>query len=493
MSSEALLAVIGVLIALYSILPAERRLDLHLRLGRFDWCLAIAALASLHYISYFPVLDSLGIALPLGPWRWGFTADSTSYLIVIGTVGIIWIRASRARLTVTKLPQFARLVEQLIASGHSSDLAYLLERDLGSLEEIERRLRPAIGAGPTMSRSHDVLRDVLRRLLTTRGIVSEIAVYRPALAARLGGLEVWDRWEFLELLVRTLLDRQHSPLYYEIEHNQNLRSGHRYAIPPSNVFLTFFLSDAQRAHDLRIYGYFGDYALGELTRLSGDAAGARYNAALGDYHERERWSCPVHSCIRVFDIMLSEALHQGVRSHMWLYYFPLFAERIVSNLSPRLDVDLMSEWPTPYHYLLYDVVGTLCGLLEESTSIPATQANIAVTTVDLEADNTSIAKSAAIVLGQVLRRVLVANGGSGHFKTYLVGIALRNAEKLRLSGRVNLATVVSQSIAEGGPGYHTTQDEYPEQLVEALRGVDWLLREKFRADPHLATGIAASR
>ena len=491
MSSEALLALTGLLFTIYSIMPTERRLDLRLRLRLFDWVLVATSLGALHYISYYPVLASIGVAPNLGPWRWRFTPDSASYLVVVGTAAVIWIRAGRAELSQDKLAVFAKLLDQLVASGRSADLVYLIDRHLARLVELERTHRPAAGTSQTPSVAYEQLRDIFRRLLTTRSVVFEIAVYHPALAVRLARVEVWDRWEYLSLLARALLDRRHGPLYYEVEHNQNLRSGHRYTIPGSNGYLSFFVGDAHRAHELRIYKEFGDYAVGELRRLGRDPDGARYNAALDEYETRERWACPVHACIRVFDVMLPEAIHQGVEWHMWLYYFPILADRVLENLSPAPDVELWREWPTPYHFLLYDVFGCLCNWLEESASMRDGRTNVAVRTLDLQHENESIAKSAALALGQVLRSVLLADAVDPGFRSYLMGMALRTSKEVEHDGREDLAAVIRRSIAQGGP-LPPRSDAYPERLVEVFRDVDWLLRDKFRKDAHLGSVVEAA-
>ena len=96
MSSEALLAVIGVLIALYSILPSERRLDIRLRLDRIDIGIAIACMILVHYLKYEPMLEQIGFAPSLGPYLWGFEADSTSYLLILTATAAIALRARGA-------------------------------------------------------------------------------------------------------------------------------------------------------------------------------------------------------------------------------------------------------------------------------------------------------------------------------------------------------------------------------------------------------------
>jgi hypothetical protein len=120
------------------------------------------------------------------------------------------------------------------------------------------------------------------------------------------------------------------------------------------------LHDAARAQELAIYKPFGDYGLRKLAGLRSEPAADRYNSPLGFYAERDKWACPLYAVIRFFDIMVLEALHQDIQWHMWLYYYPHFVKDILFNLAPHDSVELEREWPTPYHYLLYEIISNLC-------------------------------------------------------------------------------------------------------------------------------------
>ena len=135
MSFEALLAVTGLLLTLYSILPTERRLDLRLRLHRFDWFLGAASLAALHYISYYPVLDGIGIAPDLGPWRWGLIRDGRAN-VAVRTIDLQHENRSIAKSAALALGQVLRsgLLAEKLTRGFKT---YLLDI---ALPMAERRL-----------------------------------------------------------------------------------------------------------------------------------------------------------------------------------------------------------------------------------------------------------------------------------------------------------------------------------------------------------------
>src|SRR4051812_9835260 len=111
MTFEALLTLFGLVAAVYTLLPIERRLELGLRLHRLDWGILLAGILLVHYIFFFPILESLGLAPNLGPWRYGFTPPSASYLILVTSVALVVLRARKPRLSPNKIDQFRSLSE----------------------------------------------------------------------------------------------------------------------------------------------------------------------------------------------------------------------------------------------------------------------------------------------------------------------------------------------------------------------------------------------
>src|SRR5437764_3827360 len=91
MKPDQLLTLAGVLLAGYALLPPTRRLDLRLRLHFVDWLLIGGAVLAIHYIAFLAVFQSLRIALDVGRWKWGFTPESASYLILAVTgISVAW-------------------------------------------------------------------------------------------------------------------------------------------------------------------------------------------------------------------------------------------------------------------------------------------------------------------------------------------------------------------------------------------------------------------
>lgn len=64
----------------------------------------------------------------------------------------------------------------------------------------------------------------------------------------------------------------------------------------------------------------------EFDRLAREPIGDPYNRGVGqDFEDRDRWELPLCAGLHYFDLMVSEALYQGVQWHMWLFVALLFS------------------------------------------------------------------------------------------------------------------------------------------------------------------------
>ncbi len=50
--------------------------------------------------------------------------------------------------------------------------------------------------------------------------------------------------------------------------------------------------------------------------------------------------------IRLLEIMIHEAIHQGLRDHLWLHYLPIFTDKILRQMRAPLPQDLEHEFPS---------------------------------------------------------------------------------------------------------------------------------------------------
>lgn len=523
MDPVSLLTILSLIVAVYAIIPPERKLDFRLRLNWLDWTIILIAVFLIHYISFFPVFKSLDIAPELGYWRWGFDPSNTSYLIILFTTIIVFLRSRRAPFRRTKIDLFRRLSERLLQEAKYSDLLFLLQHHHKGLFRIysgnlflphlrkklttppkininkflqkvemlesEPRLPSKIkeqllsfrtrlaSIVPSGEKDAKIAHDIVRRVFLAEEFVAYLSKTRPYFALELLSYDCYEREDFLELYIRYLLTYKSSVLYYEIRNNQNCSSLHRYDIDEQNRFIAFFLKDVRTANRLTIYKPFGDFGIYYLDSLVKDPSNDTYNDPLENYHEEDRWRCPLHATLRFFDIMIPEALFQRIEWHMNLYYFSHFADRIVRNLAPKSKVDLNRECPTPYHYLLYDIVSTLTHWVTAVKGVPPDQPNVVLDNDRVDYENGNIPKSAILALGQVLHSVMESNSLDTRFKAYLLGIALRSLRDLAIEAKTKPFSVVLQkSILQGGYACRSNNQSYRSELCIVFMSLDTFLR-----------------
>ncbi|WP_439644089.1 hypothetical protein [Gemmatimonas sp.] len=517
MSTEALLAILALLCAVYPLLPEERRRDIQIRLLSFDWFLILGTVVALHVIKFYPLLLQNGLAPHTGPWRFGLDAESASYLLVMCVCLVLALRIWRRPLAASRLPEFHALVETQLQQRHFGNLAALLGRHWDRLVQLHRpdgtwrarrfqqfdarpgvRIviegqaairtgRPEARGLPAVrrwmarrfagaERAQDRVYEILHIVLPNEEFVAYLASTHLSLALRILSYPTHDRDVFQSHLFEALMSDTRSAFYRELRDNTNLRGGNRYALPPRNRLLCHYFTNPNVAYDLAVYRPVGEFAIQWLSRRGRQGETDSYDLALDEhFQEVEVGRCPVHATIQFFDIMVLEALHHRVPWHMWLYYFPTFTDRILANMTSRADVNYEREWPTPYHLLLYRLFSAIRSWVEEAALLSERDPAVSHVAVNLAHDNASIPKSAVIALGQCLRRLLLAPQVTPRFKTYIVESLLHDLQRMMGNPHAtSLTHAMAATIARGGErGFgEPSATGYRDRLITALEDVD---------------------
>ena len=505
MGADTLLTLLGLVLAAYVLLPAEPALHFKLRLRILDWLVLYVAVILLLYIQFHPVLSTVGLALDLGTWQWGFDPENASLLIVLVATCFVVVRARLSRVGPHNIHTFRELIDRLLNAENYSETFRLLEENMPSvfgvyrkeflLAKLRRKLigdrflwpimkpsraqiaRRFIGERliPSYEKPADAAADIVRRVLVYELSVSYLAKARPYLGCTVMRQSFRERDDFLNMYIRALLKDKHSILYHELRNNQNLASGRRYVIDDRNKLVSYLLRDVRIAESLAIWKPFGDFALEYLDSLHQSEGTDPYNLDIGTYVDEGKGKCPLYFVLWFFDAMILEALYQGIKWHMWLYYFPSITDRILRNLDPDpRTCDMSNEWPTPYHFLLYHIFGTLGGWIESAADQPEGQENVAVEAEDISRDNGSIPKSAVIALGDCLRSIMVNDKVHREFRSLLLSVVLRRYFDLWKNPRMHgLARVFLESMVKGGSEFERADDlKYILNFEESLQHVD---------------------
>jgi len=272
-------------------------------------------------------------------------------------------------------------------------------------------------------RGQEGSRYLLNLLLTNRDFVSELIEIRPELGLKMFEKEFLFYHDYIDIFFYELIKNNKSILYYEVKNNQNLSFFHRYRLQEENLFMKFLFKDCRVAQRLEIYRGVGNYVKNYLEDLNKEEFDP-YNYGYENFDDK-KWESPIFVAIKLFDIMVSEAIYQGIRWHMWLFYFRIFTEEILNNFKAIPEVwEEYHEWNSKYAYLLYAMVSTLIDWIEiikdERFSYKVELKND-----DSHHENASVIKSCIICLIEVLDLISRSEKVPYKFKQYLTDMVFK--------------------------------------------------------------------
>lgn len=521
--TSALLTMLGLIAAVWALVPSTARLSFQLSLSRLDWAIIWGTLLAIHSLYFEPVLRDLGIYWVIGPWRWGFDKGGAQYLLFLVLAGFVYLRSRRTRLNRRNLPLFEKLATSLLHSCKFEELATLLDHHLdatlalANAESIRGRvetwLQPSLppivmakgedGRITIRSASQSRLarlgrwlrtwaaraigppqgprqraRIVVRTLMSSRDFVAYLALARPYLclnvAERAGMIIEEFEGEFFE----AMLANEGSVLYSELKNSQNLNGGegHRRAIPEENRLLAFYLKDVMVAAKLGVYRSLGEAVLSRID--ADDALLTRLNGSMFTYQDAGKYRCPVFTGISFFEIMILEGLHQRLPDHLWLHYFPHFSRKLVSRARDLRPDDQNHEFPTPLCYLLYELVSTTRDWIDDG--IRLTEGDVLVDPNAQDGMHILISFEAAQAMGRILEPILCSPHLTQGLKVELVTVAVQMLAKLRHYPRLaRLESALRESLIT--PYDTSINARYVSELRRSFGEVDHVLRAELQS------------
>jgi len=133
--TSALLTMMSLIAAVWSVVPSATKLSFRLSLNWFDWLVMWAVLVIIHCFFFESVLATFGLPT-FGPWLWGFDKSSTQYLLFLLLTSFVYWRSRRTRLTRWNIGLFDELTISLLHAGKHEELTDLLQRHLKSALDL---------------------------------------------------------------------------------------------------------------------------------------------------------------------------------------------------------------------------------------------------------------------------------------------------------------------------------------------------------------------
>ncbi len=508
---------LGLIAAVWAVVPSTARLSFRLSLNWFDWLIIWAALLIIHGFFFEPVLTALGFP-NLGPWLWGFDKSATQYLVFLLLAAFVYWRSRKTKLTRWNLKLFDNLTTSLLHAGEYEELAELMHRHLGSAldlaeskgirSRLAKALRPprpgfqvvlrddgsiTLGEGaPTnwlfrkwfsfrewladlTGPSHRVQRlaaIIVKRLLSSRRLVGHLATARPYLCIEV--MERATRFEavFQDEFFDALLADESSVFYSEIKNNDNFDGGgHRLALPDESRLLRFYCVDVDVAARLGVYRSVGEAVLARVD--ADESLEKKLNGRLLTFQDVGKHRDPVYAGIWFFKIMVLEGLHQRVADHLWLHYMPHFASRLVDRAREVQPDDENHEFPTPLTYLLYEVVDVTAEWLKDAEAL--TKPGEVLHPDQLEGNHVHISFEAAEAIGRIIHTILMSPRVPRRLKVELLSVSLTTLRDLERRAHLEpLARVMRAHLIE--PYGFREKNNYLDILKQYFDEQDHVLR-----------------
>ncbi|CCF97137.1 hypothetical protein B7R77_08775 [Ralstonia solanacearum K60] len=531
--TSALLTMLGLIAAVWAVVPSTARLSFRLSLNWFDWLVIWAALLIIHCFFFEPVLKALGVPT-LGQWRWGFDKSATQYSLFLLLAAFVYWRSRRTKLKRWNLGLFDDLTTSLLHAGKFEELSELLVRHLESALDLAAstsvRSRLADSIRPPRPDFQVVIRDdgsitlgegaptswlfrkwfgfrewladlvgpsqrvqrraaiVVKRLLSSRSLTAHLAIARPYFCTEIMERATLVEEGFQDVFFDALLANETSVFFSELKNNHNFGgSGRRLALPDENRLLRFYCVDVDVAARLGVYRSVGEAVLSRID--ADDALEKKLNGRLLTFQDVGKHHDPVYAGIMFFRVMVLEGLHQRVADHLWLHYMPHFASRLVDRAREVRPDDENYEFPTPLAYLLYEVVDATAVWVRDADAL--TKPGDLLHPEQREGDHIHIAFEAAEAIGPVIQAILMSSRVTNRLKDELLGVALSTLRDLEQHTHLTpLATVMRAHLIK--PYGFRVQNNYLYILKQCFDDRDHVLRAhlgRFSEDLDAALGI----
>jgi hypothetical protein len=496
------------------------------------WLQKVAALCAFGLVLYFLFFDAWKRPCPPalgGVCEWiTFSADGSfapaqaAFLVVLVWVPTAWLIHGLSKPSPSSLSVLSTLVDGLLYETRYAELLALVEPHLPLIDKAARQRLPlqrlhdyfaAVGgigdvpriviAGLDEERQHERTRlsagiatvvgrlrfliprqsnaekyaeHILRSVYRTDGLRRFMVGQRPYAAIPLLRLDQFEKRDFSARFFGDLIADEGSVLYQEVRENQ--WSGPQgYLFPASNRLLHSLFSDAEVSNQLGVWKPIGDYVRGRLDVGVDPSYIARLNGPATRFDE-ECWSDSTYVGIQFFRIMVTAAAYQGISWHMWLYYLPLFLEKLEESYDASNPlVDVSAEFPNRAARLAYEIVDALGDFVGLATKLSEGSAHRDVPEgVDLP--NGNIPFSAAVALGQCAKTIAMSDRFGERLATYLHECILRDVSRLPRDGDFGkLRAFLVDAVVHGGDTFQWRSEKptYGPRLAHLLEGADHVL------------------
>ncbi|WP_143239448.1 hypothetical protein [Agrobacterium rosae] len=513
-----MLTFLGLMAAVYAIIPAVARLRLRLQFGP-QLVLGLIAFVLALYFEFFHLIGQPCPENTRAICGWlempkdsSFTPQMAAFLVVLVWMVLAVAIATYLPATQRSLRPIADLLEELFHRQRYGEAIDFISPQLAFVENAADRklwrqrvydwlqtkrefylddwLEGAVDARKTAVRplrkvlspfraifpSPDRAQEEADRILNTLYLSSEfrryLAVFRPRFAGRLLSSKTRQRFTFSDQFLSDLISDRGSRLYEELQRNATYDGPGDNLVVRHNFILQGYFSNAGIAESTQAWKPVGDFALSWIRDENHDILN-RLNSKVEDF-DVEKWVNPVAVAIVYFDLMVRSAVAQNVESDMWLGYLDHFVYELVAGYDATgANIDPDDEFPTLAARLIYESIDWLGHWIHLARHAKPGSLHSRFSNSP-HLDGAGIPSSAARSLGTCLRYVLTSTKIGDTFASYMLECVVRDIKSLAQATEKDARRYLIESIVSGGGYRHDCQ--YGKRLATLLHAVDYALR-----------------
>ncbi|CUX66071.1 membrane hypothetical protein [Agrobacterium tumefaciens str. Kerr 14] len=517
MTLDGFLTFLGLAAAVYAIIPPVARLRIRLQLWPQVFLAVVAILLALYFEFYkFVALPCPALfgracgALTMaadGP----FSPQMAAFLVVLVWMVLAFLVATLLPPSHRSLRPMADLLEQLFHQArygeavdfvfpHLDFVARAQSRKLwpqrahdwlagNGISDIEdwleetdetrkksawrRRLRPLAMIVPVGDSAQESAERILNLIYLSRQFMEYLSMQRPSAAAQLLTLDTYQRFDFSDRLLGSLVATTGSRLYDEVERNAQYEGIGDNLVVGHNFILRAYFKDARVAERLSAWKPIGDHIISHV-RSGVPAVRDKLNGKSEDF-ENHQWRDPVIVAIAFFDLMIRSAFSQNVENHMWLPYLDHFIDELeqVYDLNGP-DINIQAEFPTWASRLIYEIISKLGGWFDLARKAPEGSLH-GVFPSSLHSGTPSIPANAARSLGISLRHIVCSQRIGEDFARYMVECVMRDLRYFVQPGNEEARRFLIKCIVTGGG--RDNDKVYCARLAQLMSGIDYILQD----------------
>lgn len=457
MDASGLFTVLGIFVAIITLVSEERRQDFFLRASKGYWlCFLTLNLLALGVL-YSSVITVVTKLEPIN-FFWGFD-DKTAVLSCVIIMSLLFIY----KLLGRKLPQFqynkwSDTSYRLLREKKYYILSFLLEKYLDQFLNIVNKKtiyekfysyifkNSRASAEEFLSTSpvhistfikikrfifkkillvlpieigyKTLIYQSIEKLLKSPGFLVYLVETHPIIAVKLTSSRSFLQIdEFTDSFFKNLISIKNSILYREIRDNQHFMYSTGYRIEPENFVLSYYFSDPTVAINANIWKPIGDYICKYIKEQTGKDN--FYNSYCESFsYTEEPWECPIFVGIHFFDIMVKSAIYTKTNDHMWLMYYDRFLDEILNNIDRSKNSETWQEFPLKFDYLIYCIISNCSDWV------------IAAKYLYKGNENIEPIEWASYTFGTLLRKILLSKNIDFKQKIYYLQIVLKTMNEL---------------------------------------------------------------